>query len=355
MEKIALVVGSTGIAGSNLAKELLVQGWTTYGLSRTAKLNPVGVRPIQADLLDVDQLKQALQGVKPTHIFFSTWMQGASEEANIQINSALVRNLLDSLADQKSIQHVALVTGLKHYLGPFESYMQQGAMLETPVREEQPRLAFPNFYYAQEDVLYAAALRDGFTWSVHRPHTVIGKALGNLMNMGTTLAVYAAICKEAGLPFIFPGSEAQWNGLSDLTAADVLAKQLIWAADTPEAANNCYNVVNGDLFRWRKLWQELADWFGIAYEGYKDCARPLTAILAGKEGLWQAMAAKYNLQESDLHRVSSAWHTDLDLGRPMEVMTDMYNSRTRGFTAYAATKDSFLQLFEELRADKIIP
>ena len=43
--------------------------------------------------------------------------------------------------------------------------------------EEQPRLDVPNFYYAQEDELYAAAKRDGFTWSVHRPHTIIGKAI----------------------------------------------------------------------------------------------------------------------------------------------------------------------------------
>lgn len=269
MEKIALVIGSTGIVGSNLSKELIAQGWTTYGLSRTAKSNLAGLRPIQADLLDVEQLKLALKELHPSHVFFCTWMKGADEAENIQLNSALVRNLLDSLAERKSIKHVALVTGLKHYLGPFESYTQQGVLLETPIREDQPRLAFPNFYYAQEDVLYAAALRDGFTWSVHRPHTVIGHAVGNLMNMGTTLAVYAAICKEEGIPFVFPGSEAQWNGLSDLTSADILAKQLIWASQTPEAANNCFNVVNGDLFRWRKLWPELADWFAVEHEGFQ--------------------------------------------------------------------------------------
>ena len=42
----------------------------------------------------------------------------------------------------------------------------------------------------QEDILFAAAERDGFTWTVHRPHTLIGWALGNAMNMGVTLAVY---------------------------------------------------------------------------------------------------------------------------------------------------------------------
>ncbi|RDC58661.1 Rossmann-fold NAD(P)-binding domain-containing protein [Adhaeribacter pallidiroseus] len=117
------------------------------------------------------------------------------------------------------MQHVALVTGLKHYLGPFEAYAKAGTLPVTPVREEHPRLDIENFYYAQEDEVYAAAERDGFTWSIHRPHTVIGKAIGNMMNMGTTLAVYASICQETSRPFRFPGSGAQWNGLSDVTDA----------------------------------------------------------------------------------------------------------------------------------------
>jgi len=34
MNKIALVVGASGITGSNLAEKLISQGWTTYGLAR---------------------------------------------------------------------------------------------------------------------------------------------------------------------------------------------------------------------------------------------------------------------------------------------------------------------------------
>ena len=55
------------------------------------------------------------------------------------------------------VRHVALVTGLKHYLGPFDRYAQEGSLPETPLREEQPRLDVENFYYAQEDEVYAAA------------------------------------------------------------------------------------------------------------------------------------------------------------------------------------------------------
>lgn len=355
MEKIALVVGATGITGSNLAQELITSGWTTYGLARNPNSNISGLIPVKADLLDEENLKAALENIAPTHIFFTTWMRNDTEEENIKVNSALVRNLLNVLSPQKSIQHVALVTGLKHYLGPFEAYAKEESLPETPLREEQPRLEYPNFYYAQEDAVYEAAERDGFTWSIHRPHTVIGYAVGNLMNMGTTLAIYASICKETGRKFIFPGSSAQWNGLSDVTDARILAKQLIWASTTDTAKNQAFNITNGDIFRWKWLWEKIADYFQIGSQGFDDEIRPLEKELQNDPKLWENMAEKYALKENNLSRIASAWHTDLDLGRPIEVMTDMAKSRKLGFTSYQNTLDSFTDLFQKLKEEKIIP
>lgn len=354
-ENIALVVGATGITGSNLAQELISQGWMTYGLSRNPNENIVGLHSLKADLLDEKSLITALENISPTHIYFTTWMRNETEDENIRVNSALIRNLLNALAPKKSVKHVALVTGLKHYLGPFEAYAKSGTLPETPVREEHPRLPLPNFYYAQEDEVYKASERDGFTWSVHRPHTVIGHAVGNLMNMGTTLAVYASICKETGRKFIWPGSSQQWNGISDVTDARILAKQMVWASTTESAKNQAFNIANGNIFRWKWLWKRLADWFGIEAEGFKDDIKPLEKELENDRQTWQEIASKYELKEEQLNRLSSAWHTDLDLGRPLEVMTDMTNSRKLGFTAYQNTEDSFIDLFKKLREEKIIP
>ncbi|AZA83609.1 NAD-dependent dehydratase [Chryseobacterium lactis] len=355
MENIALVVGATGITGSNLAEELIAQGFTTYGLSRNPKDNISNLIPVQADLLDEENLTQALQGISPTHIYFTTWMRTGTEEENIRVNSALVRNLLNVLSAKKSVKHVALVTGLKHYLGPFEAYVKEGILPETPVREEHPRLSLPNFYYAQEDEVYKASERDGFTWSIHRPHTVVGYAVGNLMNIGTTLAVYASISKETARKFIWPGSEAQWNGISDVTDAKILAKQLLWASNTESAKNQAFNITNGDVFRWKWLWERLANWFGIEAEGFNGTVRPLEKELENDQQIWQNIARKYNLKESNLNHLASAWHTDLDLGRPLEVMCDMSKSRKLGFTAYSNTEDSFIEVFERLRRENIIP
>lgn len=351
----ALVVGATGITGSNLAEELISQGWTVYGLSRNPNSNITGLLSVKADLLDIESLQKALDGISPTHVYFTTWMRNNTEEENIRVNSALVRNLLNVLTPKQSVKHVALVTGLKHYLGPFEAYAKEGKLPETPVREEHPRLPLPNFYYAQEDEIYTASERDGFTWSIHRPHTVIGYAVGNLMNMGTTLAVYASICKETGRKFVWPGSAEQWNGVSDVTDARILAKQLVWASTTDAAKNQAFNIANGDVFRWKWLWKRLADWFGIEAADFDGTVRPLENELNNAGAIWKEIAAKHGLKENNINRLASAWHTDLDLGRPLEVMCDMSRSRKLGFTAYQNTEDSFTELFEKLRAERLIP
>lgn len=259
MQRTALVVGASGIGGSYTAKALVADGWQVYGLARRPGNGIPGVTPVAADLLDEAGLAAALADLSPTHVFITTWMRQATESENIRVNATMVRNLLSALSSKKTLRHVALVTGLKHYLGPFEAYAASGTLPDTPLRESQPRLAVENFYYAQEDEVYAAAERDRFTWTVHRPHTVIGMAVGNAMNLGTTLAVYATICKETGRPFRFPGSGAQWNGLSDVTDARMLARQLVWAANTDAARNEAFNIVNGDLFRWSWLWGRIAE------------------------------------------------------------------------------------------------
>lgn len=351
--KTALIVGASGIVGQAAAELLVAQGWTVHGLARRPVAQS-GVVPVAADLRDAAATKAALAGIAPDAVFITTWLRQASEAENIRVNGAMVGNLLDALPAATGPRHVALVTGLKHYLGPFEAY-GKGVLPQTPFREEQDRLDIENFYYAQEDRLFAAAARDHFTWSVHRPHSVIGKAVGNAMNMGTTLAVYATLCRETGRPFRFPGSEAQWNGLTDMTDARQLARHLLWAATTPEAADQAFNIVNGDVFRWSWMWPRLARWFGIEAAPFDGIVRPLETQMAEDAPLWRAIAEREGLAEPDLARLASPWHTDADLGRPIEVVTDMSKSRRLGFTAYQATDDAFFDLFARLRADRLIP
>lgn len=67
------------------------------------------------------------------------------------------------------------------------------------------------------------------------------------------------------------------------------------------------------------------------------------------------IADSHGLAERDLERLASPWHTDADLGRPIEVVTDMPKSRRLGFTGHFATDNASFDLFKRLRADKLIP
>ena len=349
----ALVVGASGITGSATAALLAGRGWEVHGLSRRAT-GQSGVVPVLADLQDAEATRRALAGLEPDAVFVSTWSRQETEAENVRVNAAMIRNLLDALRGGGRARHVALVTGLKHYLGPFEAY-GKGHLPETPFREDQGRLDVENFYYAQEDELFAAAERDGFGWSVHRPHTVIGKAVGNAMNMGTTLAVYASLCRESGRPFRFPGSEVQWRSLTDMTDAGLLAEHLLWAATTPAARDEDFNVVDGDVFRWSRMWSRIADWFGLEPAPFDGTVVPLETQMADDGPLWRELAEREGLAEPALERLASPWHTDADLGRPVEVVTDMSKSRRLGFTGYRATDEAFFDLFARLRAERLIP
>ncbi|MEL7133343.1 MAG: SDR family oxidoreductase [Pseudomonadota bacterium] len=351
--RTALIVGATGLSGSYTGRHLKDAGWTVASLSRSQSQLDWSDRHIAADLTNAGATTDALQDVQDvTHVFYCTWSRQETEAENVRVNTAMIRNLFDGLQNAP-LQHAALVTGLKHYLGAFEDYANVTPY--TPFLENSPRLTGPNFYYDQEDVLFEAAAARGFTWSVHRPHTMIGFVVGNAMNMAVTLAVYASICKHTGRPFVFPGSPEQYAAATDVTDARLLAAQLLWAAETDSAANTAFNTANGDIFRWTWLWQQIADYFGVPAAEYSGHPTPLEGQMQDADGIWSEIVAKNDLQDIPVDRLASWWHSDADLGRTLECFTDMTNSRVRGFGAYQRTPDSFFHVFDALKAQRIIP
>lgn len=351
----ALIVGVTGISGQAIAKQLLPAGWEVYGLSRRTAGLPEGVKHISADLLDAEGMKAALAGLKPEIVFMTAWIKKDSEAENIEVNGATIRNLLNALEPDGGVRHVALQTGLKHYLGPFDNYAN-AVMAETPFHEDEPRLDVPNFYYTQEDELFSAAAKQGFTWSVHRSHTIFGYAVDNAMNMVLTLSAYAEIQKAQGKPMIFPGSTQAWNGVVDVTDADLLAEQLVWASTSPAGENQAFNIANGDTFRWRWLWPQIAEFFGVDYEGPKaEAMQPLEEQMKDAAPIWAEIAAKNGLAESDITKLASWWHSDSDLGRQIECFTDMTKSREAGFLGFRSSPKSFFQNVQAYRDANILP
>jgi nucleoside-diphosphate-sugar epimerase len=349
VKRTALIAGATGISGGNLAEHLLASGWTVYGLARHSTAALPGVIPLHCDLSDADGTLHCLRGVGATHAYYCTWSRQATEEENCRVNGAMLRNFLEAIGS-RGLTHVALVTGTKHY------YQRTANLVaDTPFREDAPRLPGENFYYVLEDILIDAAEARGFSWSVHRPNTIVGYALGNAMNLGTTLAVYASICRETGRPFAFPGSAFLYDALSQITDARLLAKHLAWASTTEGARNQAFNVANGDLFRWRWMWPRLAAYFGLTDAGYERRRQTLTDSVRDADAVWRALVDKHRLQPFEAGRLAAWWHADSDLGREFESFTDLSKSRQLGFLEYEESSRSFTAVFDRLRQEQIIP
>jgi hypothetical protein len=59
--------------------------------------------------------------------------------------------------------------------------------------------------------------------------------------------------------------------------------------------------------------------------------------------------------QSDLSKVASWWHTDLDLGRTFECFADFGKSRALGFTGNVRTTEAFLATIDRYREARILP
>jgi nucleoside-diphosphate-sugar epimerase len=101
--------------------------------------------------------------------------------------------------------------------------------------------------------------RHGFTYTALHPQLVTGPTPGAL-NVLPAIGVCAAIRREKGERFSFPGGPSfVWQAAD----ADLVADVMVWAAESPQAANEAFNITNGDVFEWRSLWPALAETLGI--------------------------------------------------------------------------------------------
>lgn len=97
--RAALIAGSTGIAGGNLAALLVEQGWKVYGLARRPS-STAGVLPVAADLRDRSTLTAALANIAPTHVFYCTWLRRPTEAENVAVNGEMIENLFAALREK---------------------------------------------------------------------------------------------------------------------------------------------------------------------------------------------------------------------------------------------------------------
>lgn len=366
----ALVFGASGMGGSSLVQHLLSlpkSEWPqifTVSRDKNAPIQDARVKHISLNLFgNLQNIKSTLQsaGVKNvTHVFYTAYVEKPTEEELWDVNVKMFLNALEATCDvAKELKHFCLQTGTKYYgfhLSPVDS----------PVRENHPRYKGLNFYYGQEDALVKKCHDEGnkWTYSICRPDAIHGVAKSNFMNLATTLAIYCSLLKELGQPLRFPGNSFSYNRVYDATYAPYLAKFEVWTSTNPSSANQAFNCVNGDVFRYRHIFAAFSRYFSIPLsddppvdanegEGIK-CTIKLASEMPKHESTWNNMVKKYGLVEDGWNYATWSF-ADLWLSRTWETLSNMSKARECGWTDYVDTEISFAKIFDSLKQEKIIP
>src|ERR1700694_1268476 len=171
---------------------------------------------VSVDLMDREGATKAFSSLdKVTDLVFAAYVEKPTMAETVEPNARMLKNTLDALAARDvPLQRIVLAGGAKSYgfsLGAFNA----------PAKETQPRLIAPIHYHQQEDITAAWAEKNGASWTVLRPHLVMGPSLNSPMNLVTSLGTYAAMSRELGVPLRFPGRQAGWNTLQDTTDAEL--------------------------------------------------------------------------------------------------------------------------------------
>ena len=396
------------------------QQWPTiHALSRSKKEDyPDNVIHNHIDLQSSpDDMAADLKSVRGEYIFFAAYLAQDKEEDAWEVNGRMLSNFLTALEKNDAVddvKRIILVCGAKQYgvhLG----------MPKQPMTEDAPWLTDtskwpPNFYYNQQNILHEFCTKHNKEWVVTYPNDVIGYAMGNFMNLGSSIALYALVSKELAAQnkddgVTFPGSPAFYTRFDSFTSAKLHAEFCAWAALEPRAANQAFNVVNGDVESWMNLWPKVASYFGasVKKDQFKDAyasntvtsslrkfvggdqsstvemaPQPPVAVQADELGLegtpavtdankveqqidlvkwaqrkdvreaWERVAEREGLDKSAFDKATWPF-LGFVLGRNFDLVISMSKARGMGWKGYRDTWESLREVFDEMREAGVLP
>ena len=146
------------------------------------------------------------------------------------------------------------------------------------------------------------------------------------------------------------------NAASD---SRLIAQAAEFAATHEIAANEIYNVVNGDLLVWHDIWASIAARFGM--QAGEPASMNLSERMPACEEVWARVVKKHGLQELSLAQlIGSSWQfTDRAFGHGLAAPADSVLSgiklRRHGFAGCIDTEDSIHYWLERMQAQRLLP
>jgi len=356
--KKVLITGASGLLGVAAIERFLDAGWEVVGVSRRKPALPSGrnVDFLSVDLRDQDKTRAAFEPLTDvTHIAYTALHEkpelvvGWSSKDQIETNNAMLRNVVEPIVrGARNFQHISILQGTKVYgvhLHP----------IPIPARERDARKDHPNFFFDQEAYVGEMGAKHGFNYTALRPQLVTGPTPGAL-NVLPAIGVYAAIRREKGEPLGFPGGPSfVWEAAD----ADLVGDVAVWAAQSPQAANEAFNITNGDVFEWRNVWPGIAETLGV--EAGPDTPMSVTAYLAENADVWDKIVARYGLRSRNLRDLvgQGDQHADFAFayGAPAgpRAFVSTVKLRQAGFAKVVDTEVSFRKALQSLIGNKLLP
>jgi nucleoside-diphosphate-sugar epimerase len=359
MANTVLIAGASGLVGAACVDRFLDDGWNVVAVSRRKPEvfsdKPFEHRPI--DLRDEAASRDAVQDLSGvTHVVYTAVYEkpgliaGWTEQDQMDTNLAMLRNLLEPLAEAAQLRHVTILQGTKAYgihLHP----------MRTPARERFPRDDHANFYWLQEDYLKEKSTAKGFDFTIMRPQLIVGPNTGVVMNLPPVIGAYAAICKEEGRPFGFPGGIPYvWEAVDTRLVANAIR----WAAEAPAAAGQHFNLTNGEVFSWRDMWPALAEALGV--EVGPDEPVSMAEFLPSKADVWDKIVAKHGLRQIGMDDLLGESHHYADFcfaygatEPPPPAFVSTVKIKQAGFTEARDTEETFVHWLTVLQDRHILP
>lgn len=356
-----VVVGASGVIGACAVEAFARAGWQVTAVSRR--------RPVVAPdcrfthlALDLDDAAACAAGVAElppvTHLVYAAvaeakgLVSGWGDAELIARNGRMFAHIVDPLADRGDLVHVSLLQGTK-------AYGAHRHEVSIPAREDQPRDDHANFYWLHEDHARTRAADAGFAFTIFRPQVLFGHAPGAAMNPVAAIGAYAALCRQLGLPFAYPGSP---HALWEVADSGLLAEAFVWAAEAEAARNQIFNLTDGDLFAPRFGWERLAAALGFApVEGERQSLVEFFAR-GDVQSAWTAMARRDGLLIENLPDLLGESHhyTDLLFGgriadKALPVVLSTIKIRQAGFGGCRDSGDSLIHWVRRMSELNLLP
>ena len=359
MEPHVLEAGATGLVGRAAMEQFARKGVQTTAVSRRRPWDAYGADWLSADLADTASATAVLGGLTDvTQVVFAALheetelVSGWLEERHVRRNGEMLKNLVD-VVDRASpvLRSVIILQGPKAY-GVHVGRMRPGAREDRDERYE-----VPNFYWAQENYLKDKQRGRPWSWTVIRPALVVGMAVGGAMNLVAALGVYAALLKRRGEPLHYPGGA---GALLEATDTDLMARAFDWAGGSPAAANQTFNVTNGELFSLKDLWPDIARALGM--EVGDDIPLGFADELPRRAAEWDAIRAEHCLAAPamDAFIGQSFQFADFVLARtlraaPQSSAMSSIKIRRAGFNDTLYSDEMFAKWFARYQAERLLP